>query len=92
MYLGPCISMTHGLVGLRMRALASAVLFFVLNLIGLGLGPLMTGVVSDLFRPAYGNESIRYALASMVFVNVWCAAHYYMATRTLRADLASAPD
>ncbi len=92
MYLGPCISMTHGLVGLRMRALASAVLFFVLNLIGLGLGPMVTGVVSDLFRPAYGNESIRYALASMVFVNVWCAAHYYMATRTLRADLASAPD
>jgi MFS family permease len=92
MFLGPCISMTHGLVGLRMRAVASAVLFFVLNLIGLGLGPLATGLLSDLFRPAYGDESIRYALASMVFVNVWCAAHYYMATRTLRADLASAPD
>jgi len=31
-----------GLVGLRMRAVASAVLFFVLNLVGLGLGPLAT--------------------------------------------------
>ena len=92
MFLGPCISMTHGLVGLRMRAVASAVLFFVLNLVGLGLGPLATGLVSDLLRPAYGYESIRYALACMVSVNIWCAAHYYLATRTLKADLASAPD
>ena len=92
MFLGPCISMTHGLVGLRMRAMASAVLFFVLNLIGLGLGPVVTGVVSDLFRPYYGDESIRYALACMVFANLWCAAHYYVATRTLREDLARAPD
>ena len=31
-YLGPAIAMTHGIVGLRMRALASAVLFFILNI------------------------------------------------------------
>ncbi len=91
MYLGPCISMTHGLVGLRMRAMASAVLFFILNLIGLGIGPLATGLLSDFLRPEFGNESIRYALVGMAFVNVWCAAHYYMASRTLREDLAIAP-
>lgn len=38
-YLGNTLAMAHGLVGLRMRALTSAILFFVLNLIGLGLGP-----------------------------------------------------
>jgi MFS family permease len=92
MFIGPCISMTHGMVGLRMRAVASAILFFVLNLIGLGLGPVAAGMLSDLFRPVYGDESIRYALACMVFVNIWCAAHYYVATRTLKADLANAPD
>ena len=91
MYLGPCLSMTHGLVGLRMRAQASAILFFVLNLIGLGIGPLATGLLSDYLRPEYGNLSIRYALVSMVLVNVWCASHYYLATRTLREDLALAP-
>jgi len=91
MYLGPCISMTHGLVGLRMRAMASAVLFFILNLIGLGIGPWATGLLSDFLRPEFGNESIRYALVCMAFVNVWCAAHYYMASRTIREDLAIAP-
>ena len=91
MYLGPCLSTTHSLVGLRMRAQASAILFFVLNLIGLGIGPMATGLLSDYLRPEFGNLSIRYALATMVMVNIWCATHYYLATRTLREDLASAP-
>jgi MFS family permease len=91
MYLGPCLATTHGLVGLRMRAQASAILFFVLNLIGLGLGPMTTGLLSDYLRPEFGILSIRYALVAMVMVNIWCATHYYLATRTLREDLARAP-
>jgi MFS family permease len=91
MYLGPCLATTHGLVGLRMRAQASAILFFVLNLIGLGLGPMAIGLLSDFLRPEYGNLSIRYALITMVMVNIWCATHYYLATRSLREDLARAP-
>jgi hypothetical protein len=66
-------------------------LFFILNLIGLGIGPWATGLLSDLLRPEFGNESIRYALVCMAFVNVWCAAHYYLASRTIREDLAAAP-
>ena len=92
MYLGPCIAMTHGLVGLRMRAVASAILFFVLNLIGLGIGPWATGMVSDLLKDTYGNESIRYAMTLMGFANLWCALHYYRATKTLEKDLNNAPD
>jgi MFS-type transporter involved in bile tolerance (Atg22 family) len=91
MYLGPCLATTHSLVGLRMRAQASAILFFILNLIGLGIGPMATGMLSDYLRPEYGDLSIRYALVTMVMVNIWCATHYYMATRTLREDLARAP-
>ena len=91
MYLGPCLGMTHGLVGLRMRAQASAILFFVLNLIGLGIGPMATGMLSDFLRPEFGDLSVRYALVTMVLVNIWCATHYYLATRTLRDDLARAP-
>jgi len=91
MYLGPCLATTHSLVGLRMRAQASAILFFILNLIGLGIGPMATGLLSDFLRPEYGDLSIRYALITMVMVNIWCATHYYMATRTLREDLARAP-
>lgn len=91
MYLGPTIAMTHGLVSLRMRALASSILFFVLNLIGLGLGPLLTGMLSDLLVPRYGDESLRYALIIVVLVYVWSTFHYMMAARTIRDDLDNAP-
>ncbi|MEE8245011.1 MAG: MFS transporter [Pseudomonadales bacterium] len=91
MFLGPTLAMTHGIVSLRMRALASAILFFVLNLIGLGLGPLLTGFISDLLEPRYGDQALRYALVIVVLVYVWCAFHYAMAARDIREDLARAP-
>ena len=90
-YLAPCIAMTHGMVGLRMRALSSAVLFFIINLIGLGLGPIMTGFVADLLMPEFGTDGIRYAMTLTILVNVWCAFHYFMSTRTLKQSLAGAP-
>jgi hypothetical protein len=43
-YLGPCLATCHALVPPAMRALTSAILFFVLNLIGLGMGPLVAGL------------------------------------------------
>ncbi len=92
MYLGPTLAMTHGIVSLRMRALASAILFFVLNLIGLGLGPLFTGWLSDTLAPTYGSESLRYALVSVVLVYIWCGFHYLMAAKTIRHDLENAPN
>ena len=91
MFLGPTLAMTHGIVSLRMRALASAFLFFVLNLIGLGLGPLFTGMISDLLEPSLGSEALRYALVIVVLVYFWCALHYYLAGKTIREDLARAP-
>lgn len=91
MYLGPTIAMTHGIVSLRMRALASAILFFILNLIGLGMGPLATGIISDLLAPTMGDESLRYALVIIVLVYFWSGAHYLIAGKTLREDLARAP-
>ena len=45
-----------------MRATASAVLLFILNLIGLGLGPTMVGVLNDVLHPRFGDESIRVSL------------------------------
>lgn len=88
MYLGPTFGMTQTLVKPHMRAMASAILLFILNLIGLGLGPLFAGFLSDQLRPGFGVESIRYALLIVaVGGNVWAALHYYLASRTLREDL-----
>jgi MFS family permease len=93
MYLGPMLSMTHGMVSLRMRAVASSILFFVLNLIGLGMGPFLTGVASDAIGGYLGDTGtgLRYALCAVALVNLWCAAHYFYAAKYLRDDLARAP-
>jgi predicted MFS family arabinose efflux permease len=90
-YLGPTFSMTQGLVGLRMRALAASILLFVLNLIGMGLGPWFTGILSDLLH-AYtdlGAESLRWALVSVLIVNVFSAILYLIAGKDLKKDLAN---
>jgi predicted MFS family arabinose efflux permease len=92
MYLAPNLALAHSLVGIRMRAMSSAVLFFILNIIGLGLGPLVVGWVSDMLAGQFGNESIKYSLMSVVFIfNIWCVFHYWMASKTVTADLALVP-
>lgn len=87
-YLGPSFAMTQALVSLRMRAVASAILLFVLNLIGMGLGPYLVGVLSDILTPDFGVYSIRYAMCAAVLVNLWAAFHYFVGARTMRGDLA----
>ncbi len=88
MYLGPTFGMTQTLVPPAMRAIASAVLLFILNLIGLGLGPVGAGFLSDMLKPSFGEESIRYSLLILVVGgNIWSTLHYYLASRTLRSDL-----
>ena len=79
--------MTQGLVTLRMRAVASAILLFVLNIIGMGLGPYFIGVASDFLSPTYGIDSLRYALCLAVFANLWAAGHYFVGAKSLRQDL-----
>jgi predicted MFS family arabinose efflux permease len=46
-YLGPMYAMTQGVVAPRMRATAVAVLLFIVNLLGYGLGPPVIGALSD---------------------------------------------
>ena len=88
MYLGPTFAVAQGLAQPHMRALVSAILLFIINLVGLGLGPQVVGVVSDLLKPEQGVESVRYALLIVVVAGAaWSTLHYALAARTLRADL-----
>lgn len=86
-YLAPCIALTHGLVDIRMRAMASAILFFVLNIVGLGCGPLFTGMVSDYLVPTMGTESLRWALGTTMIANLLGAVFYILASRTIRMEI-----
>ncbi len=92
-FLSVCIAMTHGLVGLRMRAVASAVFFFIINIVGLGLGPVSIGFLSDALQSSYGVESIRYAMLTLIpLAALLAAVCYFRASRYLVADLEMAPD
>ena len=86
-YIGPSLAMTQGLVVLRMRAVASAVLFLILNLIGMGLGPQVVGLISDLYAPTVGQESLRYALLTVMVVWPWAAVHFWLGAASLKEDL-----
>ncbi|MCZ6888304.1 MAG: MFS transporter [Gammaproteobacteria bacterium] len=93
-WLAPTFSMTQGLVGLRMRALAASLLLFVVNIIGMGLGPQFTGILSDVFAATtdLGPDSLRWALVVSLVFNLFSGILYWFAARTLREDLASTPD
>jgi predicted MFS family arabinose efflux permease len=88
-YLAPSFAAVQSLAEPATRALAAALLILVGSLIGLGIGPLAVGVLSDALRPAHGAESLRLALLVVVPLLVWSAAHYFAASRTLAADLAT---
>lgn len=87
-FLGPCVTMTQGLVPLRMRATAAALFLFILNIIGLGLGPQTVGIVSDLLEPALGTDSLRYALLVTMVSGALGGFCYWRASKTLKGDLA----
>ena len=86
-YQATTFSQTQGLVSLRMRSVAAAVLLFILNMIGLGAGPQAVGILSDVLQPSYGDESLRYALLILSTVQIWAAYHYYQAGKSLKEDL-----
>ncbi len=87
MFLGPTIAMAHALVGPRYRALSSSVLFFVLNIIGLGFGPLTVGTISDALAPTFGVESIRWAIMSTTIAALVGGGFYINAARYVKNDL-----
>lgn len=87
LYLGPAIAITHSLVSPSMRAMSSAILFLILNLIGLGLGPLAVGILSDLLSNTYGIDSLRYAISWVSLVGLVAVALFFLAARHLPKDM-----
>ena len=61
------------------RTLACAILLFVMNVAGFGLGPFLVGVLSDALAPEYGVLSVRYALMIMMGAYVFATLFYFLA-------------
>lgn len=86
-YLGPTYALVQSIMPRHMRATAAAVQLLVINLIGLGFGPQMVGFVSDVLKPEYGNESLRWSLAIFACSHLPAALLYWIGSRHYRREL-----
>jgi predicted MFS family arabinose efflux permease len=87
LYNAPTFATVQGLARPDMRALAVAIFLFVINLVGMGLGPLVVGAMSDLLEPRFGHESLRYSMMIISLGTLWAPIHYLLAARSLPGDL-----
>lgn len=87
MFFGPSFAVAQSIATVRMRAVSTSVLLFIQTIIGLSIGPFLVGLLSDYFEPTRGIHSLRWGLVVVGLANVWAALHYFMGSRTYRADL-----
>ena len=86
LWLGPVTTAVQHLVPQRMRATASACFLLINNLIGLGVGPLLIGGLSDALKQSYGAESLRYAAVACTGFYFVAAGLMWIASTRLRSD------
>jgi MFS transporter, Spinster family, sphingosine-1-phosphate transporter len=87
LYYGPTYSSVQGLVRPQTRAMASAVMLFCQNLIGLGLGPLFFGMLSDMTKPMVGEDSVRWVLYGAAWMGLIPAFFFWRCSFHLNAEL-----
>ena len=86
LWLGPVTTAVQHLVPQRMRATASASFLLINNLIGLGLGPLLIGRVSDALKHSYGADSLRYAAVGCTSFYLLAALLMFFCVKRLRGE------
>jgi MFS family permease len=86
LWLGPVTTAVQHLVPQPVRATASASFLLINNLIGLGVGPMLIGGLSELFKARYGGEALRYAAASVLLFYLVAALLMFFAVKRLRFD------
>ena len=78
-YLGPSFAMIQSLAPQKVRALWAAITLLVINMVGLGIGPVAVGRISDALYPTYGEDSLRYAMLVFAAITPWAIFHYWRA-------------
>ena len=87
---GPTYALSQSLVPVRMRASSMSTLVVLLNLIGVGVGPTLAGVLSDVFAGAFGADSVRWAMVCVLALNLPAVALFARAAHSIRDDLVRA--
>ena len=67
----------------HMRAVSAAIKMLLLNLIGMGLGPLLVGIISVLLTPTHPENTLGVALAYFTIVGLWGSVHFWLCGREL---------
>jgi len=88
-FLGPTLAMVQTLSPVHMRAVSAAIKMLCLNLIGLGLGPLLVGVLSDFLTPRFGEDALSVSLACFTLLGLWGSLHFWLCGRALAKQQAS---
>ena len=88
-YYGPAYACVQGLVRPQARAVAASIMLFGQNLIGLGFGPFLFGVLSDALQPLAGQESVRWVLYGAAWLGLIPAFFFWRASLRLNAELKS---
>jgi MFS family permease len=71
-YLGPSFALAQTLAPVKVRAMSTALFFFVLNIIALGGGPTFIGILSNFYTEQHGEvDALRLSLS-------WLAVPYVM--------------
>jgi MFS family permease len=83
---GVALSSVQSFAEPNRRATAVSIVLFLSSLLGLGLGPYLVGLVSDLLTPALGRESLRYALLASVVIVIWAVVHFQLALQRSARD------
>ena len=84
----PMASLAQALATPSMRSLAHALWTMPYTLIGMGLGPLVVGGLSERLGPGYGEDSLRIALVLASLLLPIGALGFLFSARDLRSDLA----
>jgi predicted MFS family arabinose efflux permease len=82
-FVGPAVAVLHDRVRAELRPIVSAIFLMFINFIGLGLGPLLTGALSQYVFSGAGEHSLRYALVVMQLLGIWGGVHFWLAGRHL---------
>lgn len=86
-YASVAYTASQELVGLRMRAFASAFMLFCLTLIGIGGGPTLAGWLSTHFEQAGAATPLKSALEIILVLNALSVIFLYLSGRTYDRDV-----
>jgi MFS family permease len=85
----PLFALLQQVVSANMRAMAIAVALLLSNLIGMGVGPVVVGAISDFLAPRLGDGSLRAALVIWTPGYLWAVAHLLRARRYVCEEIES---